>query len=214
MKLVGPDLDDGEADAVDGDRALVDEVLRELGRQGDLDDLPVLGGLASYDVADAVDVALHDVTAEALLGGDGSLEVDPVAGVDLVERRLVERLLHHVGGPGTALDRDDGQAAAVDRDRVAEAGAVEHGVGGDGETDRVGEVVDRGDGAELLDDAGEHQDSLLRVGVRVKRTFGSSPSRPGSTVTSVTTGRNAASIVVIPRSPTALRPAPSRTGAT
>jgi hypothetical protein len=32
---------------------------------------------------------------------------------------------------------DDGQAAAVDRDRVAEAGALEHGAGADGEPDRV-----------------------------------------------------------------------------
>ena len=51
------DLDDGEADAVDGDRALVDEVAREVGRQGDLDDVPVLAGRAGDDLADAVHVA-------------------------------------------------------------------------------------------------------------------------------------------------------------
>ena len=51
----------------------------------------------------------------------------------------------------------DGEAAAVDRDRVAEHGALEHGGGRDGEPDRVALVGDLGDGAELLDDSGEHQ---------------------------------------------------------
>ena len=37
-----PAVDDGQRDAVDGDRALVDEVAGQLGRQRDLDDLPVL----------------------------------------------------------------------------------------------------------------------------------------------------------------------------
>ena len=48
----------------------------------------------------AVDVALHDVSAQPLVGGDGALEVDPVAGLHAHDGRgLVERLLHDVGGP-------------------------------------------------------------------------------------------------------------------
>ena len=58
----------------------------------------MLAGRAGDDLADAVDVALDDVTAEALVDGDGALEVDPVAGGHAAQRRLVERLLHQVGG--------------------------------------------------------------------------------------------------------------------
>ena len=96
---LGAGLDDRQAHAVDGDGALVDEVLAEAGGHRDLDDLPVLAGLAAYDVADGVDVALDDVAAQALVGGHGALEVDPVAGLDALQAGLVEGLLHDVGGP-------------------------------------------------------------------------------------------------------------------
>ena len=46
----GADRADGERDAVHGDRALLDDVAGELGRQRDAHDLPVLAGLAGDDV--------------------------------------------------------------------------------------------------------------------------------------------------------------------
>ena len=206
-------LDDGEADTVDGDRALVDEVAGEVGGQGDLDEVPVLAGRAGDDLADAVDVALHDVAAEALVDGDRALEVDPVTRCHSCERGLVERLLHEVGGPATVAELGDGEAAAVDRDRVAQPGALEHRAGLDGEPDGIALVGDLGDGAELLDDSGEH---LLPPHFRrmVSRTLVSSPSWPCSTVTSETCRCRASAMVVIPRSATALVPAPSSIGAT
>ena len=181
-------LDDGEADAVHGDRALVDQVAAELGRHGHVDDLPVLAGRAGGDGADAVDVTLDDVAAEPGGRGDRALEVDPVARLDAGEAGLVERLLHDVGGPGVAVALGDGEAAAVDGDRVAQPGIRQHVLGVDGEPDGIALVLDPGDGAELFDDPGEHQ---LSPGCMVRRTFGCSPSRPSSTVTSVTTGRSA-----------------------
>ena len=118
-----------------------------------------------------------------------------------------------------AVVRGDGQAAAVDGDRVAETGVLEHGGGAHGEADRVALVLDGLDGAELLDDSGEHVSASLWcwvtvLGRSVKRTLGSSPSIAASTVTSVTVGRNASAMVVIPRSATAGRPAPRSSGAT
>ena len=82
----------------------------------------------------------------------------------------------------------DGQAAAVDGDRVAQAGVRRARCGA--------RTVRRsaspwsstaGDGAELLDDSGEHQCSPF-VGVRVSRDVGllAVRSRRSSTVTSVT----------------------------
>ena len=100
-------LDDGQADAVDGDRALVDEVAGEVGRQRDLDDLPVLARGAGEDLAGAVDVALDDVAAEP--GSTvGALEVDPGARGEAAQRGLVEGLLHDVGG-----DRPPSRSATV-----------------------------------------------------------------------------------------------------
>src|SRR4029079_2046721 len=153
------------------------------------------------------------------------LEVDPVAGLHAGEAGLVERLLHDVGGPRVAVALGHRQAAAVDGDRVAQADVGEDVLGVDGEPEGVALVLDAGDGAQLLDDPGEHgqlpallADGLDRLdpspGCMVSRTFGCSPSSPSSTVTSVTTGRNASAMVVIPRSATACWPAPSSIGAT
>ena len=101
VKLSLAGLDDGEADAVDGDRALVDEVAARgrPGRETSTTSQCSLG-VRGEDLADAVDVALDDVAAEARCGGDGALEVDPVAGpATPTQRRLVEGLGHDVGGP-------------------------------------------------------------------------------------------------------------------
>src|SRR5918998_3889517 len=76
----GADGADGQRDAVDGDRALLDDVARQLRRQPDPHDLPVLAGGAGDDGADAVDVALHQVPTESGVRGDGTLQVDRVTG--------------------------------------------------------------------------------------------------------------------------------------
>src|SRR5215211_2825469 len=162
-------------------------------------------------------MTLREVSPHPLVGGDRALEVDAVAGGDLRQRGLVEGLLHDVRGPGRAVGGHDGEAAAVDRDRVTQVDVVEHGVRLDGQPDRVTQVVDVGDGAELLDDAGEHQLVLscsgAGRGVRVRRTLSAAPSRPGSTVTSVMSRWRASVMVPTPRSPTADRPDPSSIGA-
>ena len=49
--------------------------------------------------ADAVDVTLHDVTAEAVGEAHRTFEVDRITGVEATERRAVEGLGDRVGGP-------------------------------------------------------------------------------------------------------------------
>ena len=98
------------------------------GRHRDLDDLPVLAGVAGDDGADAVHVALDDVAAEPLVRGDGALQVDPVAGLDAVQRGLVEGLLHDVGGPLRTISRSSvpgcGRCGGRSRAAVAPAGQL------------------------------------------------------------------------------------------
>ena len=65
VKRSSPGLDDGQADAVDGDRALVDQVARQLGAAARSRRPPsARWACGRAIVADAVDVALHDVAAE------------------------------------------------------------------------------------------------------------------------------------------------------
>ena len=72
------DRGDGQADAVDRDRALLDDVAVEAGGQRDAHDGPVLVGPPSSD-AGAVDVALHEWPPSRSLQLDRPLEVDRAA---------------------------------------------------------------------------------------------------------------------------------------
>ncbi len=213
VKLVVGDRHDGERDAVDGDRPLVDQVAAHPVGEADLDDLPVLAGGAGQDLAGAVDVALDDVPAEPLLRGDRALEVDPGAGPERPERGLVERLAHHVGGEDLAVVAHDREAAAVDGDRVAVARVGDDQRPAHAQAYGVALVLDGLDGAELLDDPGEHGQSLPSASGSVWGRI-SSRTLSSRTVTSSTRRCSASEIVVIPRSPTALRPAPRSMGAT
>ena len=69
----------------------------------------------------------------------------------------LEGLGDRVGGEPALAELDDGEAAAVHRDRRADLGVVEHLRGRDLDARAAGVGRDRLHGAELLDDAGEHQ---------------------------------------------------------
>ena len=73
----------------------------------------------------------------------------------------VQGLPHHVRGEGPVQDLGDGQAHAVDRDRLAEGDAL--GGTPDGEPGRVAAVLDSGHLAEFCHDPGEHPRFLLEA---------------------------------------------------
>ena len=154
-KRVVDEVEGGEADAVDRDRALLDQVAVEVDRDADAQ-----VGRRIDDLADGVDVAQHEVPAEPIAERHRPLEVDDVSRHEATDHRAGERLAADVGRPPPVAEVDDGEAAAVDGDRGADRGIVEHGRGVDHEARRrVRTVADRGnvaDGAELLHDAREH----------------------------------------------------------
>src|SRR3712207_4147580 len=223
----GADGADGQRDAVDGDRALLDDVARQLGWQPDPHDLPVLTGGAGEDGAHAVDVALDQVPAEPGVRGDGALQVDRVAGAQGAQAAPAEGLGHDVGGPLLAVGSGDGEADAVDGDGVAQRHALQRGARPDAQPGgcrlpvRLPEPFPGQQGADLLDDAGEHaqlppvapwwsatrRSPVCRVG---RSRISTSPPRR---VRPVTVRVSAFPIPVIPRSPTRGAPAPSSLGA-
>src|SRR5207248_1139717 len=108
------DAVDGEADAVDGDRALLDDVAQHVGSGADRE----VEGLAArahfIDAADAVDVAGDQVAAQAIAEAHRALEVDLRARFVLAERGALERLGAGLDGDAAALGGGHGEADAVD----------------------------------------------------------------------------------------------------
>ena len=112
---------DRQARPLDRDRALLDDVAEELGRSVEPDAAAVAFGLDAADGADAVDVALDVVAAERLAGAQRRLEVD-ARSRRRAGRATCARASRAPRRTRASRRRDDRQADAVDRDRVAERG--------------------------------------------------------------------------------------------
>ena len=76
---------------VDGDRTLLDDIPGQRRRQRDPHDLPVFGRCSRDHMRGAVDVPLHDVSAQAAVDRGGALEVDLAAHADAAQARPVQR---------------------------------------------------------------------------------------------------------------------------
>ena len=109
---------DREADAVDRDRPLRDEIALELGRGSTSSQRRRRPDCSSRDAADAVHVALDEVAAEAAVGAQRPLEVDESPGPSRCRRPCAAaspRSASHVKRRSRDVDRR--QAAAVHGDR-------------------------------------------------------------------------------------------------
>ena len=177
---VAVDVDDGERDAVDGDRALLDDVAEQVGGRGDRDDAGEAVLLDRADRAEAVDVPLHDVAAEPVRGAQRELQVHVRARRHLGQRGAPQRLVHDLGAELLAGDRRGGEADAVDGHGVA-LGDLARQARADGQRHAVRRRVHRGDLAQVRDQAREHQlttpASVRRSGRRLRSARRRAPAR-------------------------------------
>src|SRR5438132_641989 len=147
--------EDRQADAVDGDRALLDQVGGEGAGGAEAVEEPVAVARDPLQAPDAVDVALDDVAAHAVAHAERALEVDARPGGQAAKRGAAERLGRRLDREAPVAPRRDGEAGAVHGDALAEPEARE------GPRRRYGEArpaVARPaplDAAGRLDDAGE-----------------------------------------------------------
>ena len=113
---------DREADALDGDRSLFDDVAQELLRRLDRQPGALPFGFQAEHAPHTVDVALDEVPAKGLAGPQGRLDVHRATVGQTRERAAAERLRNCVEGQDVSFDLDGGQAHAVHGDGVAGSG--------------------------------------------------------------------------------------------
>src|SRR5881394_3962400 len=110
----------GEAHAVDRDRALLCDIACEIARQPDPQRRRARGRRELDDLADAVDVAGHEMTVERVANFERRLEIHARADAELAERRDVERLARQIDSKTIRPRLDRGEADAAHRDAAAE----------------------------------------------------------------------------------------------
>src|SRR5436190_3553837 len=117
--------EDRQADAVDGDRALLDQVGGEGAGGAEAVEEPVAVARDPLQAPDAVDVVLDDVAAHAVAHAERALEVDARPGGQAAERGAAERLGRRLDREAPVAPRRDGEAGAVHGDALAEREARE-----------------------------------------------------------------------------------------
>src|SRR6516164_5837744 len=112
---------DGEAHAIDGDRALRRQVACEVCGRCDRQPLRARFTLDGGDAADAVDVPGDQMAAERIAGTQCRLEIHCGAGREITERGERERLARYVGAECLRPKLDRGETASLDAQAVADA---------------------------------------------------------------------------------------------
>ena len=151
---------DGQADAIDGDGALWNDVTRE--RLRNFHSVPpiVTFRFEARYTAHSVDVSQDKVSAKFFTGGEGLFEIDAHAGFQFPERSFADGLAGEICAEVFVILRDDSEAATVYRDAVGD-GEMRSNTGGmDGEASAIGVELQGFDGTQMLDDAGKHETSL------------------------------------------------------
>src|SRR5262249_17800557 len=106
--------------------------------------------------------ALDDVAAEAVADAERALQVDAVAGPQAAEVRLRQGLRADLEAHRLGVVRDDGEAAAVDGDALADGELRRDARLGDDEVSPGPGGVEAADGAQGFHEAGEHADMIPR----------------------------------------------------
>ena len=115
---------DSETHAVDGDRALSRNEMRELIREIDLQERVGCGGRPSEarDRADAVDVPGDEMASQTLAQAQGLFQIHAAHAVE--PAGAGKRFRGNIEAHRRAGDVDHGQAATVDRDAIAKLQAA------------------------------------------------------------------------------------------
>src|SRR3954468_3580034 len=109
----------GQADAVDGDRTLVDEIRRQLRRKSDGEPVELRVLAQFLDVAHRIDMALYEVATETAVGAQRPLQVQRAAVRERAERRHPVGLGTDIGMHLLLLGQDHRKADPVHREAVA-----------------------------------------------------------------------------------------------
>ena len=116
------DFDQCQADTIDRDGAFVGHLSGELWGYLEPESGPLSVIASLGNGADCIDVSGDVMASHSVSDREASFEVHRIAGVQLAEIRLAERLSASLEGHLGAIDPDDRQTATVDADAITDCG--------------------------------------------------------------------------------------------
>jgi hypothetical protein len=156
-EAAGIDVDQREADAIDGDGAFAGHLGELRGRGQEPHFAPVGIVFAGVDRGESVDVAGDVVAADGVARAKLLFEVDRRTGPELAQVGSRECFFAGLKGEFTRGDVDDRETAAVDRDAVAESCRCGDRRSANDEPNAWGFGHNVDNFRKTLDEAGEHE---------------------------------------------------------
>src|SRR6266568_1782138 len=106
-------ISDCEADSVESDRTFAGNILRKPGRQLEFQSKIRAFLLEGHNARDAVDMALHEMSAESSRGRESALQIYAIASAQFFEGRASDCFLEKIEGETIAASRSQREAAAI-----------------------------------------------------------------------------------------------------
>lgn len=132
-KISGGHVDDREADAIETNESLFNDVEKQLGRRFQGQPPSISIGTNTLEASHTIDVTLNEMPAQSRGRQDGPFQIDLFARSHQVNVGAFQGLGGYANAKRGVIDGGDRQADAIDGDAVAELGALEHRVCPDGE---------------------------------------------------------------------------------
>lgn len=171
-KTFRQDLGNGEADAIDGDRSLANDVARKLRGQLYLDAQIGALLLEPDDSSGAIYMSLDEVTSERGSSRDGLLEIHRIACRQLFQVSSNKRLMEQIERELVLITGGHGKAAAIHRDACSQTDSCAHLRRIKPQLAGVAVRSERNDGADFFDQAGKHSQKNRAAAGRSKgRSF-------------------------------------------
>jgi hypothetical protein len=149
-------INHGEGDAVNRDAAFADDVAEQVGRGCDIDVIRVVHFTDAGNRADAIHMALDNMTVKAAIGSETRFEIDFIADSKRPEGRFLQRFVHRIEGNRARVGLNHGETRAIDGDAVAELDAVQNASGADREASRLFAALDGLNMSDFLYDSCKH----------------------------------------------------------
>lgn len=167
--MVGLNIDEGEADPVDGDGAFGDAQAHDFGRGCDADFPGAVLPVGAEESAGGIDVAGNEVASESGGEREGAFEVESVADTACAESGFGHGFGAGEGGEAGGGEFLGGEADAINGDGIPAACVLANLLAGYFEANALAERFDSAEGAQLFDNAREH-------GWRIPFPFASPPT--------------------------------------